>query len=813
VDTGGHMAGLMTDVRYALRMLLKHPAVSGLSVVALGLGIGLTALMFSIVYGALMRGLPVENGDRIVAVQRANPSIGADQMGVSIHDYLDWREQSTSFTHLAALYEGTVNVRWSDEPERFRGAFVTANTFPALGSEAQIGRTFTEDEDEPGSPATVILAHHVWMDRFGGDPAALGRIVTVNGEQAAIIGVMPEGFLFPSRQDLWVPLRMNALELPRNEGTWLSVFGPLAPGRDAESALTELTGIAARLAAEHPETNGGVIPLVRPYTEQSIGTEAVALLYTMLAAVFLVLLIACANVANLLLARAAQRTREVGVRTALGASRWRVVSQLVVEALALAVVAAALGTLIAWVGIGIFDRAVEPTDPPFFMRFALDGPILLFIVGIATVAAVVSGGIPAIKASGMDVSEVLKDESRGSSSLRIGRLSKVLVIGEIAMSVGLLVAAGLMTKSITTLRDYDYGFDADGLFTTRLGLFEAEFPDTTSRRALYRELEQRIREVPGVRHAALGSLLPGLGAGQTPITIEGQSYAEDRDHPFARTGQISSGYFETVGVSLVEGRDFNEFDDVSSERVAIVNQRFAAIHFPGESPVGRRFRPGRVRDEGAWLTVVGVVPDLHMQGIGNTEGDPAGFYQPIAQSDTRFMSILARGPAEPLALSESMRRAVTSVHPDTPVYFTATLTERIGENTWFYNVFGTLFMIFGGVALFLAAVGLYGVMSFSVARRTSEVGIRMALGASRQQVLSLILRQGAEQITIGLAIGLGLAVLISRALQTALFEVSPNDPAVFALIVAILAMTGMLATLVPARRATRADPANALRYE
>jgi len=808
------MTGLMTDVRYAMRMLFKHPAVSGLSVVALGLGIGLTAVMFSIVYGALMRGLPFENGDRIVAVHRSNPSIGTERMGVSVHDYLDWREQqSGSFTHLAALYEGTVNVRWSDEPERFRGAFVTANTFPALGVQAQIGRTFNEDEDEPGSAATVILAHHVWMDRFGGDPAALGQIVKVNGEQATIIGVMPDGFQFPSRQDVWVPLRMNAMEIPRDEGTWLSVFGPLAPGRDAETALTELTGIASRLAAEHPETNGGVVPIIQPYAEQAIGTEAVALLYTMLAAVFLVLLIACANVANLLLARAAQRTREVGVRTALGASRWRVITQLVVEALALALVAAVLGTVIAWIGIGIFDRAVEPTNPPFFMRFALDAPILFFIVGVATLAAMVAGGIPALKASGMDVSEVLKDESRGSSSLRIGRLSRVLVIGEIAMSVGLLVAAGLMTKSITTLRDYDYGFDADGLFTTRLGLFEAEFPDTTARRAFYRELEQRVREIPGVQHASLGSVLPGLGAGQTAITIDGRSYSEDRDHPFARSGQISSDYFETVGVDLLEGRDFNELDDVSSDRVAIVNQSFAATHFPGESPLGRRFRPGRLRDSGPWLTIVGIAPDLYMQGIGNTEGDPEGFYQPIAQSDANFMSVLARGPAEPMTLTEEMRRAVTSVHSDTPVYYSATLTERIGENTWFYNVFGTLFVVFGAVALFLAAVGLYGVMSFSVARRTSEVGIRMALGASEGQVLSLILRQGTEQIAIGIAIGLGLAVLISRALQTALFEVSPNDPVVFASIIALLAATGVVATFLPARRATRADPANALRYE
>ncbi|MDZ7780514.1 MAG: ABC transporter permease [Gemmatimonadota bacterium] len=808
------MTGLMTDVRYAFRMLFKHPGVSAIAVLALGLGIGLTAVMFSIVYGAIMRGLPFENGDRIVSVHRANPSIGAENMGVSIHDYVDWREQQRgSFTHLAAAYDGTINVRWSDEPERYFGSFLTANTFPALGVEPVVGRAFTEDEDEPGAPATVLLSHRVWMDRFDGDPNALGQVVKVNGEQAEIIGVMPEGFAFPNRSELWVPLRMNPLEIPRNEGTWLTVFGPLAPGVDIDAAMTEMTGIAGRLAAEHPDTNEGVVPVIQPFTERYVGTEATALLYTMLAAVSLVLLIACANVANLLLARSAQRTREVGIRTALGASRWRVVTQLVLEALALSLVATVVGTAIAWVGIDLFDRAVAPTNPPFFMRFALDGPILLFMVAAASASAVIAGGIPALKASGMDVSEVLKDESRGSSSLHIGRLSKVLVVGEIAMSLGLLVGAGLMTKSITTLRDYDYGFDTDDVFTTRLGLFEAEFPDATSRRAFYDELERRVREAPGVRAAALGTLLPGLGSGQTRISVEGVTYSEDRDHPLARSGSVSPGYFETVGVSLIEGRDFTDLDEAGSDPVAIVNRSFASTHFPGEPAVGRRLKPGRSDADASWLTIVGVAPDLFMEGVGNTEGDPEGFYRPIAQSDARFMSVLARGPLEPMTLTEPVRRAVTAVHSDTPVYYSATLAERIDENTWFFNVFGSLFVVFGAAALFLASIGLYGVMSFSVARRTSEVGIRMALGASQKQVLSLILRQGIVQIGVGLVIGLGLALLIARALSTALFEVSPNDPAVFVSIIVLLTVTGVAATLVPAMRATRAEPASALRYE
>lgn len=807
------MSGLLGDFRYAFRMLLKHPAVSGLAVVALGLGIGLTAVMFSIVYGALMRGLPFENGDRIMAIRRANPSREIEQMSVSVHDYLDWRAQQTSFEELAGFFEGTVNVRWTDQPERFDGAFVSANTFRAVGVQPMLGRGFRDEDDVPGSPATVILSHHVWMDRFQGDRTAVGQIVKVNGEQAEIIGVMPEDFLFPNRQDLWVPLRIDALAIPRGEGTGLSVFGPLREDVTLDAALAEFTGIAQRLSREYPDTNEGVIPAMRPFTEQFIGDEASALLYTMLAVVSLVLLIACANVANLLLARAAQRTREVGIRTALGAKRARVIGQMVIEAFALALGGAVLGTAIAWIGLELFQRAVADTDPPFFLVFKVDAPILGFILLASVLAAVVAGGIPALKASGLDVNSVLKDESRGSSSLRVGRLSRVLVVGQIAMSLGLLVAAGLMTKSITTLRDFDFGFDPDPVFTARVGLFETEFPDSASRRIFFRELDARLKQVPGVTASALGTILPGLGSNGAAVGVEGRAYAEDRDYPFSRWGQVGPGYFAAVGVDVIQGRDFNLLDDETALPVAVVNRSFADKHFPGEDPLGRRFRTGRSESSSPWLTVVGVVPDLYMEGVGNLDSEKAGFYVPVAQSDARFMSILARGPSDPMSLSEAVRRAVMSVHSDTPTYFVQSLADRISESTWFYRVFGALFMVFGGAALFLAAVGLYGVMSFTAARRTPEVGIRMALGADGRQVLELILRQGVTQILVGLVLGVAMGVLVSRGLRTVLFEVSPNDPAVFAGIAAILAATGILASLVPAWRATKVDPIIALRYE
>ncbi|HSM59640.1 MAG TPA: ABC transporter permease [Longimicrobiales bacterium] len=801
------MTGFAQDLRYALRMLVKSPWTSGLSVGALALGIGVTATMFCIVYGAIMRGLPFAGGDRIMAVT----SVLRDQTRpTSVHDYVDLRGQQRSFETLEAFYQGTVNVSWADRPERFEGAFVSANAFGALGVLPVLGRPFREDEARPGAPLVLMLSHHVWRERFAGSPEALGQVVKVNGEQAEIVGVMPEGFLFPERQDVWVPLRLDPLTLPRGEGTGLQVYGLLRRGVTPEAARADLGGIASRLAAEYPETNDGLGVDVRPFHEQFIGDQARALLLSMLGAVSLVLLIACANVANLLLARAAVRMREVGIRTALGASRRRVVSQMVAEALVLALLGGALGAGLAWVGIELFEGAIADTDPPFFLVFRLDAPILLFILAVSVGSAFVAGGIPAFKASGLDVGRILKDESRGSSSLHIGRLSRFLVVGEVAMSMGLLVAAGLMVKSVVTLRDYDFGFDGERVFTARVGLFESEFPTPVDRERFYEQLRVRLAQVPGVAASSLGTVLPGLGSPSMRFSVEGVAYPEERDRPTAFQGQVAPGYFRTVGVEPTLGRDFEISDDRDAVPVAIVNASFAQKHFPGGSPLGRRFRVGSDRDADR-LTVVGVVPDLWMQGAGDMESPPDGFYTPVAQGDARFMSLLARGPGDPMALTAGVREAVMAVHADTPIYFVDTLAGRVAQNTWVYNVFGVLFMVFGGVALFLASVGLYGVMAFSVSRRTSEVGIRMALGAEARQVLALVLRQGLAQTALGLALGLGLALLLSRALRLVLFQVDAADPTVFLTVSLVLVGTGVLASSLPARRATRVDPVVALR--
>jgi len=803
------MTGYFQDLRFAVRILFKSPWISGLAIGALALGIGVTATMFSIVYGALLRGLPFDRGDQIMSV------VGVRRDGrvpLSIHDYVELRDQQRSFETLAAFYQGTVNVTWGERPERFEGAFVSANALTALGVMPSLGRPFREDDATAGAPLVMLLSHHVWRDRFASSPDVVGRLVRANGEQAEVVGVMPEGFMFPERQDLWVPLRLDPLAIPRGSGSGLQLYGRLGNGVSESAARTDLGTIADRLAREYPETNEGLGVDVRPFQEQFIGDEAAALLFSMLGAVSLVLFIACANVANLLLVRAAARMREVGIRTALGARRWRVVSQLISEALVLALVGGTVGSGLAWVGITAFDRAIAGTEPPFFLVFRLDAPILSFILGASLLAALVAGGIPAWKASGTDVSRILRDESRGSSGLHVGRLTRVLVVGEVAMSMGLLVAAGLMIKSVATLRDYDFGFNGKGVFTARVALFESDFPTVDSRRQFFDQLRLRLEQVPGVSRSSLGTVLPGLGSASVTFEVQGVAYPDERDRPRARWGQVAPGYFATVGVEPTLGRDFDRTDGEGGARVAIVNASFAQRHLSAGTPLGQRFRISG-RDQEPWVTVVGVVPDLWMQGAGDRESPQDGFYVPLSQSDARFVSILAGGPADPMTLTAGVRDAVASIQSETPIYFVDALADRVAESTWVYNVFGVLFMVFGGVALFLASVGLYGVMAFSVSRRRSEVGIRMALGAESNQVRGLILKQGMLQTAIGLGLGLGLAALLARALRLLLFEVNAADPTVFAGVTAVLVATGLLASSLPARRATRVDPVVALRND
>lgn len=804
----------MGMMKHAARMLGRNRGLAILAVVTLGLGIGSTTFMFSIVWGALYRGLPFPDGDRIMRVYAANRSEGWDRGSTEYRDYLAMREEQTSFEGLAAGYSGTVNVSTGERAIRLDGAFLTANAFDVLRVRPALGRGFLAGDDEPGAESVIVLSHRSWQDELGGDPDIIGRGLRVNGEPSTVVGVMPAGFEFPEVQEAWVAMRRSAAE-ERDTGVDVLVYGRLRDGVSREAAQAELSAIASRLAAEYPETNEDLGVNVLSFTD--MGTETTTILLTMLGAVALILLVACTNVANLLLARTATRTREIAVRTAIGAGRRRLVGQLIAEAGVLAGLGAVLGAATAWVAMRWFSNAIAFTEPPFWFVFTVDGPILAFTALAAAFAAVVSGVIPGIKATGGDVHVILQDDSRGSSSMRLGRLSRGLVVGEIALSLALLVVAGLMARGIIERRTMDLPFPTESVFTARIGLFESEYPDPEARQAFYDELVRDLRADPGIQAAALTNSLPGTGASNNRIALQGVAYAEEDDQPRTRVALVSPGFFEAFEAGAVRGRVIEERDTRTAMPVAVINESFAADLFEGTDPIGQQVRLGAPDDEeSAWRTVVGVVPDLAMEGVYQEPGDVRrGLYVPLAQDDARFVSIAARPRAggQPMSLTPTVRQAVQRLSPDTPLYWVWTLQDTIDRNLWVVDVFGGIMIVFGLIALVMAVAGLYGVTAFAVGRRTHEVGIRMAMGAAAGDVRGMILRQGAVQIALGLAIGLALAVGLAMAMREILFRVEPLDPVVYVAITLILTTTALAASAIPAVRASRLDPARALRRD
>ena len=808
---------LLRDLRSGARSLARQPGSAIISVLILALGIGLSTFMFSLVYGALLRGLEIPESDRVAVLARIDTRGGdEDADAMSGHDFLDFRERSTSYEGLLGYFGGTVNLADEAAPQRYLGAWVTANAFDVLGVEPVLGRTFAAGEDEPGLPPTIVLGHHVWQDRYGSDPGVIGRSVRVNGRRGTIVGVMPEGFKWPSNHDLWITVDDDPRAVARGEGPSYWVMGRLAEGVTWDQANLEAARIAEQLLAEYPEENEGLSARLITVSQQQNGDEITVVFLAMMVAVVCVLLVACANVANLLLARAATRMREAGVRVALGAGRLRVMTPFLAEALLLAGAGAVLGTVLAHLGVGWFDRITDPalTGRPYFVTFDVDRPVLLFGVGITALTALLAGAAPAFQVSRADVNEILKDEGRGSSSLRAGRLGKVLVTVEVAFSVALLVGAGLMTRSMVELVAFELPFDEEAYVTGRVGLFEADYPERDDRQEFWRAVEDRARVAPGV---ALASAVPGAGAGGTRVALEGVTYVEPEDQPLAHVDRVTPGYFDLLDAEILEGTAFGEQHTMDVDPVAVVNRSFAERFWPDASALGRRFRAG-VADTIPWTTVIGVVEDLQMQGFsppGAPSAVPDGYYVPVAQADPSFMTIVARARpgTEPSTLGPALREVVRSVDIDLPLYDVRTVAEAVDRTSWFYRVFGSVFVIFGAVALFMASVGLYGVLAFSVSRRTQEMGIRMALGAGRAQVMRLVLRQGLTQIGVGLGVGLAMAFGLSSLLSFLMFGVDPRDPLVFGGVLLLTLSVGIAASLLPARRATSVHPSVALRSE
>jgi predicted permease len=784
------------------------------AVVALGLGIGFTTLTFSLIYGALYRPLPVPGGDRVIHLEQANPSADLYEEGLGVHDYLDWGARQRTLQGLGAFARGTVNLSGTERPERYFGAFVTANTFDLLRVRPVLGRAFLPAEQGPDAPAVAMISHTVWHDRFGARPDVIGETVRVNGEPTTVVGVLPEGFAFPYWEDVWLPLRVDRDSYERGEVRNLEVFGRLGTTTTLDDARADFRAIDQSLERAYPETNAGWRTVVEEYAESYRSPSLRPSAYALLLAVFAMLLVACFNVANLLLAKAVVRTRELAIRTALGASRRRVAGLLLAEALLYAMSGALMGTILALGGLWLIDRALLAAatyPPPFWIVFRLDAPILLFIVSLAVVSALAAGLLPAVRFSRVDVQACLAGGTGTTVPPGIGGFSRFLVITELAVSVLLLTVAGHAVLDVRGARTSEWGFRTDDVLTARIGLFEGDFPDAEHRRVFFTELLEGLHRTPGVHRAALTTTLPGLEAGFARVAVTSSPLGTVSGFR-VRTAAVSSGFFETIGVRPIQGRGFSRSDDPDGLPVAIVNRSFARRYFQGADPIGRQVL---VLSGGGGVsrTVVGVVPDLNLDGALEPEGDPEGFYVPLGQGDATFVSVAVRTLDDPLSLAPAVRALVMDLQEDTPIYFVRTLRDAVNTGLLDLVLFGTLFVVFSAVAFLLAAVGLYGVMSFLASRRSKELGLRMALGASVATVLRGILRQGSVQVLWGLALGLGSAVLLRMGFQSLGVDVAPWSVSIMAVVLLGLGATGLAAVLMPALKAVRVDPLSVLKHD
>ena len=808
------MDWLKQDFTYAVRFLAKRWGMTTVAVVVMGLGISLTASMYAIIQGVILSGPDYPELERIVHMQTTIPMSEFNQT-VRIHDYLDWKEQQTVFSEMAA-YTG-ISINLSGEgarAENFRGVRVTSSTFDLLQQGPFMGRVFTEAEDLQSDLDIAIIGYHVWVNRFSRDADILGKTIRVNARPTTIIGVMPEGFRFPELHDLWLPLNVNLGELERRDGPGLQVLGRLIEGSEVADAQTQLSTIAARLERQFPEANENIIPVTESWIDaQFVDDETEGLLYTMFAAVIGVLLIACANVANLLFAVTMGRAKELAVRTAMGAVRGRILRQLLSEALVLSMGGAALGLLLSKFSLDLFTRVITPLGIPPWMVFELSPTVIGFVVGVTFLSALASGLLPALQATRTDVNTILQDQGRGSSSRSVSRWSTALVTLEVALSCALLIGAGLMVRSTVQVSEADFGLDRFGILTADLQLPAVTYSDSTSRKQFADQLEQDLAMLPGVSQAALTQALPVLGASLIWYGVRDHDYADDSEYTFGGFTRISEDFFDVIGVTMVDGRGFNSNDVLGTERVVIVDERFVERNWPGQSALGKQVRQGRSDSENEWMTVVGVVRSFDMRQPVDPFRTKEGMFGPLSQQPIGSLSIMVRTAGDPLALVEPVRSLVSGLDPDIPVARINTLESRVDEASLELVIIGGMFTIFGIVALILASIGLYAVMAFSVRRRTAEVGIRMALGADRGKIIRLIVSQGTVPLGIALMVGLVLAVGLGQAISTFLFDVSAMDPLTFVGIPIVLVLVSLVALLVPARRAAGIAPVIALREE
>lgn len=806
---------MVSDLRLAARTLAKSPLFTVIAVFTLTLGIGVNTAIFGLVNAVVLRGLPFPEQHRLLHVESHNLKAGINSMGLSSLDFADLRAAQKSFVDLAAYQERTFNLSSAGaDPERVTGCAITFSGPAMLRVPAHLGRWFLPADGESNASPVVVLGHSLWENRFKADPAILGRAVKVNGEWATVVGVAPRDFRFPEEADAWMPLR--TLPDEKRDNRYWEVAGRLREGVSLDEARAEITGLVRQLGTTHADTNQNVGVTVKPLRDDFVDAETRRLMGVMFAAVFLVMLIACANVANLLLARAAVRQKEIAVRTALGSGRRQIVQLLLAESLLLALGGATLGLGVAHGLMAVFNHFIAAAEPPYWMKFDIDAMGVVYVVGLALFACLTAGLWPAWRASRSDLIAVLKDGGRGSTGFTLSKFTRAMVIGEVVLSCVLLVLSGLYVRSVIAMQATDLGYQTDGIFTNRIGLPATEFKTGEVQREFYRQLVERLATRPEVEQAAVASVQPTWNVRNT-IAIDGESAGPDMPHKFATHVAVSGSYFSTLGIRLLQGRVFDDRDTATALPVAIVSSSFVEQHWPGENPLGKRFAYGDASKpaELKWLTVIGVVTSTlqgNFQGFMNTVPQA---YVPFTQVESmRFMTVFTKARADDAtAMAPVVRATVRSLNEDLPIYWPQTLDAMVAKAKFFKKLFAWIFGVFGGVALVLAGVGLYGVMAYSVNQRTQEIGVRMALGAEPGVVLRMIMREGGLRLGIGLVIGLGLGFLAGKLQTNFLYGVTAADWPTLVGAGLTLGGAGLLACLVPALRAVRVNPVEALRSD
>ena len=820
---------LMRSLRFAVRIFLRSPSFTLIAVLALALGIGAVTTMFSVINGALLRGLPFENPSELMFVKRWDKDRQPWNTGIPVLDFEDIAREQRSFESLAAWFGGTVNVTIDGTPVRFNGSRISHTWLDILGVQPFMGRGFAEEEDTPGASPVLLLSYAVWKNHYGGSPDVIGQPVIINAKAGTVIGVMPRDFSFPGQEEVWVPLRSSLNYSDLKRGDWsINVMGRLKDGLTEEDATLEMTRLVQQLAETHPDINKEFqLGTAEPISGALLGDQTVRMMWVMMAMGGFVLLIACANVANLLLARSTLRSKELAIRSSLGATRLSIMGQLLVESLALSMAGAIAGTALAWWATSSLQEYGHMMQMPFWLTFDMDWRVLAAVTSVTLLAGLISGIAPAVKASRVSVTDILKDDTRTGSSLRMGLFSRGLVVVQVAISSILLILTVLMTRSVQKINDTDLHFDTTKVFTARIGLFEGAYPGPAERYAFYDSVRRAIEARTEVAHAALYSRYRwgNIGLDWTRLKSDAMAEVPFEELPLTTVEYISPEYFETLDVQLIEGRAFTSLDTPDNLPVVIINESLARTLFPYGNAIGQRFRrelwpPERAalppeEQELPWLTVVGVAPDMAAQGIGNTT--PAAdrhYWLPLHPGQAPgFITIAARGPSNVMRLADVVREEVNRLDPNLPLYSVATPAQIIAEDTVGNAIIANIFKIFGMVAVFLASVGIYGIMSFSVNQRIMEFGIRSALGATGRHILVLVMRFGLTQFTFGLVLGLVGAWYFSKLLRNLLFGVSSEDPLNYIVVALVFSAVAITACLMPARRASRVDPARALRYE